>query len=129
MRRIFPALFLLGTTVTACTEEGQDTDPGTELDTSGDTELDTDSDVDSDTDSDVDSDTDSDTDLDSDTDTDSDTDLDTDSDTDLDTDTSAGPVPDFALMDVNTTSPTAGEDVSPRDLLEQVSGWYFTHAT
>ena len=113
MRRIFPALFLLGTTVTACTEEGQDTDPGTELDTSGDTELDTDSDVDSDTDSDVDSDTDSDTDLDSDT----------------DTDTSAGPVPDFALMDVNTTSPTAGEDVSPRDLLEQVSGWYFTHAT
>lgn len=115
MRRIFPALFLLGTTVTACTEETGDsgTDTGTEAET--DTDVGTDSDAD--------------TDPDTDTDWDSDTDGDTDSDTDSDSDTSAGPVPDFALSDVNATSPTAGEDVSPRDLLEQVSGWYFTHAT
>ena len=39
------------------------------------------------------------------------------------------PVPDFSLVDVNPTSPTAGQPVSPRDLLAQTSGWYFTHAT
>jgi hypothetical protein len=37
--------------------------------------------------------------------------------------------PDFSLLDVNATSPTAGQPVSPRDYLEQVSGWYFGHAT
>ena len=37
-------------------------------------------------------------------------------------------VPDFALEDVNSTSSTYGQLVSPRDYLEQVSGWYFTHA-
>ncbi len=38
-------------------------------------------------------------------------------------------VPDFALMDVNSTSSTYGQLVSPRDYLQQVSGWYFGHAT
>ncbi len=38
-------------------------------------------------------------------------------------------VPDFALLDVSTTSPTAGQPVSPRDYLMRVSGWYFGHAT
>ncbi len=37
--------------------------------------------------------------------------------------------PDFLLADVNETSPTFGTDVSPRDYLEKVSGWYFGHAT
>ena len=37
--------------------------------------------------------------------------------------------PDFALVDQNPNSPRFGEVVSPRDYLEQVSGWYFTHAT
>ncbi len=39
------------------------------------------------------------------------------------------PQPDFALLDENPSSPRSGEVVSPRDYLEQVSGWYFTHAT
>lgn len=38
-------------------------------------------------------------------------------------------VPDFALVDVNPTSATFEQAVSPRDYLEKVSGWYFTHAT
>lgn len=38
-------------------------------------------------------------------------------------------VEDFSLVDVNTTSPTAGDPVSPRDYLAKVSGWYFGHAT
>jgi len=38
-------------------------------------------------------------------------------------------VPDFALVDVNSTSPTAGTEVSPRDYLQKVSGWYFGHST
>ena len=38
-------------------------------------------------------------------------------------------VPDFSLEDVNETSSTWGQPVSPRDLLAQTSGWYFTHAT
>ncbi len=37
--------------------------------------------------------------------------------------------PDFSLTDVNATSATSGESVSPRDYLQQVSGWYFGHAT
>lgn len=42
----------------------------------------------------------------------------------------SGPImPDFALQDVNTTSSTFGQPVSPRDYLQQVSGWYFGHAT
>jgi len=38
-------------------------------------------------------------------------------------------VPDFLLADVNTTSPTGGDDVSPRDALGQISAWYFASAT
>ena len=38
-------------------------------------------------------------------------------------------VEDFSLVDVNATSPTAGDPVSPRDYLAKVSGWYFGHAT
>lgn len=39
-----------------------------------------------------------------------------------------GPMPDFALVDQNPASPTSGEDVSPRDYLGKVSGWYFGSA-
>jgi len=37
------------------------------------------------------------------------------------------PRPDFSLEDVNSASPTYQQDVSPRDYLEQVSGWYFAN--
>ena len=36
-------------------------------------------------------------------------------------------VPDFALVDVNATSPTYGQVVSPRDSLGHVTAWYFGH--
>lgn len=39
------------------------------------------------------------------------------------------PVADFSLVDVNATSATFEQQVSPRDYLEAVSGWYFGHAT
>lgn len=39
------------------------------------------------------------------------------------------PVPDFALEDVNPTSPSFETLVSPRDRIGQVSVWYFGHAT
>jgi hypothetical protein len=39
------------------------------------------------------------------------------------------PHPDFQLADLNPTSPRYGDQVSPRDYLEAVSGWYFGHAT
>ena len=39
------------------------------------------------------------------------------------------PVVDFSLEDVNPTSTTAGQPVSPRDTLGQRSAWYFGHAT
>lgn len=38
-------------------------------------------------------------------------------------------MPDFALVDVNASSPAYNQDVSPRDYLEQVSGWYFIYST
>lgn len=38
-------------------------------------------------------------------------------------------IADFALEDVNASSPTFGTQVSPRDYLEQVSGWFFGEAT
>lgn len=41
----------------------------------------------------------------------------------------ADPAPEFSLLDVNETSATAGDIVSPRDYLGQVSAWYFGHAT
>lgn len=36
---------------------------------------------------------------------------------------------DFHLVDVNPSSPRYGHSVSPRDYLQQVSAWYFGHAT
>lgn len=41
----------------------------------------------------------------------------------------SGTAPDWALEDVNATSPTFGEVVSPSDLRGQVSVWYFGHST
>ncbi|MBI4700569.1 MAG: hypothetical protein HY744_05300 [Deltaproteobacteria bacterium] len=41
----------------------------------------------------------------------------------------AVPVADFELLDVNAHSKTFGQKVSPRDFLEQVSGWFFGTAT
>jgi len=40
-----------------------------------------------------------------------------------------GVAPDWALFDVNATSPTFGDEVSPTDLRGQVSVWYFGHST
>ena len=40
-----------------------------------------------------------------------------------------GVMPDFSLADVNPTSATLNQPVSPRDYLAQVSAWYFGHAT
>ena len=37
--------------------------------------------------------------------------------------------PDFHLQDVNTTSASFDQAVSPRDYLQEVSAWYFGHAT
>ena len=57
------------------------------------------------------------------------------SDTDpVDTDTGSvepGPnaVVDFSLPDTNPSSPTVGQTISPRDYLQQISGWYFIKAT
>jgi hypothetical protein len=39
------------------------------------------------------------------------------------------PVADFTLADVNTSSASYTQPVSPRDYLQQVSAWYFGHAT
>ena len=41
----------------------------------------------------------------------------------------AEPAPDFALVDVNPTSTTHNQTVSPRDYVQQVSAWYFGHST
>lgn len=38
-------------------------------------------------------------------------------------------LPDFALEDVNETSPTAGATVSVADQRGSVSAWYFGHST
>lgn len=38
-------------------------------------------------------------------------------------------VPDFSLLDVNIASSTFNQSVSPRDYLQQTSGWYFGEAT
>jgi hypothetical protein len=38
-------------------------------------------------------------------------------------------VPAFSLTDVNPDSQTNQQAVSPRDYLQQVSAWYFGHAT
>ncbi|NLF68767.1 MAG: hypothetical protein GX575_06885 [Candidatus Anammoximicrobium sp.] len=39
------------------------------------------------------------------------------------------PRPDLSLLDVNSASSTYQQAVSPRDYLEQVSGWYFANGT
>jgi hypothetical protein len=36
---------------------------------------------------------------------------------------------DFSLVDVNHNSASHNQAVSPRDYLDQVSAWYFGHAT
>ena len=38
-------------------------------------------------------------------------------------------VPDFSLVDVNTTSEKFEQQVSPRDYIGRVTAWYFGHAT
>lgn len=38
-------------------------------------------------------------------------------------------MPDFQLVDDNANSPRFGDTISPREYLEQVSGWYFIHTT
>lgn len=38
-------------------------------------------------------------------------------------------ISDFSLSDVNTTSSSYNQTVSPRNYLRQVSGWYFGSAT
>ena len=40
-----------------------------------------------------------------------------------------GEVPDFSLTDVNETSSSYNQAISPRDHLGGVSAWYFGHAT
>jgi len=40
-----------------------------------------------------------------------------------------GAAPDWSLTDVNATSPTFEQVVSPSDLRGQVSVWYYGHAT
>lgn len=46
---------------------------------------------------------------------------------------SVGPGPnavaDFLLPDINPSSPSLGQNISPRDYLQQISGWYFIKAT
>ena len=37
------------------------------------------------------------------------------------------PQPDFALVDINETSASYNQSVSPRDYLDHVTGWYFGH--
>ncbi|HET9325825.1 MAG TPA: hypothetical protein VFQ05_03555 [Candidatus Eisenbacteria bacterium] len=37
--------------------------------------------------------------------------------------------PDFSIPDVNQNSVTAGELISPRSQLGNISAWYFGHAT
>lgn len=38
-------------------------------------------------------------------------------------------VTDFNLLDVNTTSATHDQQVSPKDYLKRISAWYFGFAT
>ena len=51
----------------------------------------------------------------------------------IDTGTSTEPglnaVPDFLLADINPNSSTMGQNISPRDYLQQISGWYFIKST
>jgi len=51
----------------------------------------------------------------------------------VDTGATTGPgvnaVPDFLLADINPNSSTLGQNISPRDYLQQISGWYFIKST
>ena len=51
----------------------------------------------------------------------------------IDTGTTTGPgsnaVSDFTLPDINPASSSLGQNISPRDYLQQISGWYFIKAT
>jgi hypothetical protein len=38
-------------------------------------------------------------------------------------------MPNFQLVDDNVLSDRFGETISPREYLQQVSGWYFIHTT
>ena len=38
-------------------------------------------------------------------------------------------VADFSLTDMNSGSPRYGQDISPRDYIQQTTGWYFIKAT
>ncbi len=38
-------------------------------------------------------------------------------------------MPDFQLPDENLNSDLFGDSISPREYLQQVSGWYFIHTT
>ena len=40
----------------------------------------------------------------------------------------SGPVPDFSLEEVNASSATYGELISPSDFLGKASAWYFGHS-
>ncbi len=39
------------------------------------------------------------------------------------------PLPDFSLVDVNQTSASYNQTISPRDYIGQTAAWYFGHAT
>ena len=41
----------------------------------------------------------------------------------------AGPLPAFSLEDINPLSERYGDEISPNDYAQQVTGWYFIHAT
>jgi hypothetical protein len=40
-----------------------------------------------------------------------------------------GPMTDFKLVDTNPSSSTFEMEVSPRDYIGAISGWYFGHGT
>ena len=38
-------------------------------------------------------------------------------------------MPDFSLVDLNPASATSQQQVTPRQMLGHVSGWYFAHSS
>lgn len=44
-------------------------------------------------------------------------------------DAATAPQPDFSLVDINPTSATNNQPVSPRDYLGSTSAWYFGYST
>ena len=50
-------------------------------------------------------------------------------DTGTTTDPGPNAVSDFSLPDINPASSSLGQNISPRDYLQQISGWYFIKAT